>query len=466
LPTSTRTCSGNIQLQNLPNKELMKHHWYSSLLALVVLPATSSATTPTTPKAAELLASNLYASELALGNSNSAATTDGEENPLEFDVFWKDSLNFRTKNKEFKLKIGGRIHHDAAWFSEDLEEKSSDFDFENGTEFRRTRLYFSGAVGKNIDFKIQMDFAADATGADFKDAYTDLKCDNGVALRVGQFNEPFSLGELTSSNYMAFLERATPTGVAAGRNTGAMVHGDCSDESVTYAFGVFKPADDIGTATGSGMYNFTGRVTGLVVDTDDTIVHVGIAASMRKLNGADFDDDSRGPAHLAPKLLNNDGFAADEAMVLGAEVAVIHGPLWVSGEYIMNDIEAMDGLPDATQSGMYVQGGYFFTGEQRGYKRSSGTFSRVKPINPKGGKDGGNGAWEVALRYSMLEFENLRDGGTEFTDELNDITLGLNWYWNNNFRIMFNYTNFDLDSESRTVDAGGSGFMTRLSLAI
>ena len=66
-----------------------------------------------------------------------------EEDPLEFKVFWKDGLNFQTLNKAIKMKIGGRIHNDWAWFnvSDDLGEPADGgFDFEDGTQFRRARL--------------------------------------------------------------------------------------------------------------------------------------------------------------------------------------------------------------------------------------------------------------------------------------------------------------------------------------
>ena len=137
----------------------MKHHWYTSLLALTVLPAVSAATTPTSTKTFEPLARNFFVTDLAQPNaaSNTAAVAvEDEIKPLEFDVYWNDTLNFRTKDKQFKLKVGGRIHHDSVWFSEDIEKKSSDFDFENGTEFRRTRLYLKGSLRKDIDFKIQI----------------------------------------------------------------------------------------------------------------------------------------------------------------------------------------------------------------------------------------------------------------------------------------------------------------------
>ncbi len=441
---------------------MINKHWQPTLFALALLPATAAAE-PNSPTELRPLASSLYIAETAEPLGKAAA--DDEINPLEFDVFWKDSLNFQTKNKQFKLKIGGRIHHDWAWFSEDIEEASAGaLKFQNGAEFRRTRLYLSGSLYKNIVFKMQMDFASDATGADFKDVYVGWKKSKEANFRVGQFNEPISLGMQTSSNYGAFLERAVTTAITADRSTGAMVHGACNDERLTYALGVFKEDNDVGATATSGAHAFTGRVTGLLVDSDNSIVSLGISASSRNLPGSMFDADFRPAAHLAPRLLNNTAFAADDAMVCGAELAVISGPFWASGEYIMNDIDARDGMADATITGHYVQTGYFLTGESRGFKRSKGAFDKLKPKNPFGGEGGGCGAWEVAARYGSVEFENLRSGATLFTDELSDMTFGLNWYLNTNARIMFNYVRFDLESNSIAANTHGTAFQTRFSL--
>jgi len=448
----------------------MKKHWQPALFTLALLPATAAAE-PTSTKKLEPLARNYFTVETAKPLD---ATADDEVNPLEFDVFWKDSINFRTKDKQFTAKIGGRIHHDWAWFSEDLERKTQGnaepYDFENGTKFRRARLYLSGTIRESVEYKIQMDFAADTSGADFKDVYVGLKHSKEANVRVGQFKEPFSLSELTSSNYIAFMERGLPVMLAPSRNTGAMFHGSSANSRVSYAVGIFKDENDIGESTGSGEYGYTTRVTGLVVDTDDTLVHAGLGFSMRDIPGMTFDPSFRPASSLAPRLLNVDAagvansIQADESTLLGAELAVVSGPFWASGEYIMNDIRARDGMADATLSGQYVQAGYFLTGESRPYKRSNGTFTKVKPRNPKGGDDDGCGAWEVAFRYANLEFENVRNGGSLFTDELSDMVFGVNWYWNPNARIMFNYVMFDLDAKSINVNGDGSAFQTRFSL--
>ena len=454
---------------------MMNKHWQPALFTLAFLPATAFAD-PNSEKEFEPLARNYFTIDAAA--SSLEATSDDDVDPLEFDVFWKDGINFRTKDKQFSAKLGGRIHHDWAWFSEDIERKSAGaVDFENGTEFRRARLFLSGKAQGDIEFKLQVDFAADATGANFKDVFVGYVPTKQTNIRVGQFNEPFSMGTVTSSNYTTFLERPISAQIADDRNVGFMFHGRDDSERTTYALGVFKDDNDVGAANAgtkgggtseTGDYAFTGRVTRLTVDSGDNLVHIGIGVSLRNAPGGMFDADFRPSAHLAPKTINNTAFPADDVVNVNLEAAVVSGSFWAGAEVVRSEIDARDGMLDAIINGRYIEAGYFLTGETRPFKRANGTWGKVKPNHPRGGKDNGCGAFELAVRFAEVEFENLRSGGAIFTDELSDITVGLNWYLTNTARIMFNYVMFDLDSQSANTGAGlkgdGTAFQTRFSV--
>ncbi|MHC4286641.1 MAG: hypothetical protein ACYSWZ_27345, partial [Planctomycetota bacterium] len=74
------------------------------------------------------------------------ATLKPEAGSTDFRVFWKEGLRFETPDKDFQLKFGGRIMHDWTWVSEDDDIKADIGDQEDGTEFRRVRLYTSGLI--------------------------------------------------------------------------------------------------------------------------------------------------------------------------------------------------------------------------------------------------------------------------------------------------------------------------------
>ena len=71
--------------------------------------------------------------------------------------------------------------------------------------------------------------------------------------------------------------------------------------------------------------------------------------------------------------------------------------------------------------------------------RSDGNFC------PGLGGPGGLGAWQVGLRYDHF---NANSGGLR-AGELDALTVGLNWYWTPNARLMMNYAYTHLDIGSK-----------------
>ncbi|MBN2316113.1 MAG: hypothetical protein JXM79_19455 [Sedimentisphaerales bacterium] len=358
--------------------------------------------------------------------------------PTDFRAFWKGGLNFATQDGSFKLRLGGRIHNDWLWISEDSNLKTDVGEQEDGTEFRRARLYLSGLIYDNVEFKAEYDFAGG--DADFKDVYIALLDFPLGKIRAGHFKEPFSLEELTSSNRITFLERALPNALAPGRNAGVMLYGTAlaaSDPRMTWAVGVFRDTPDDGDGRDDGGYNFTGRLTWLpwYKEGGTSIVHLGTGYSYRNPNDHTASFDSRPEAHLADNFLDTGAFTSDDVELVGFEAACLSGPLSIQGEYILADADVAS---SANFHGYYAQVSYILTGEHRRYKASEGTFAGVKPKeNFRYGA--GPGAWEVAFRYSGLDLDDNIISGSK----LHDTTAGLNWYLNPNMRIMWNYVHAD-----------------------
>ncbi|MHC4474643.1 MAG: OprO/OprP family phosphate-selective porin [Planctomycetota bacterium] len=365
-----------------------------------------------------------------------------ESGPTDFRVYWKEGLRLDSGDGNFKLKIGGRIMHDWTWVGEDRDIKSDVGEQEDGTEFRRVRLYTSGLVYDNVEFKLQFDFAG--SDADLKDAYLGLTDFPLGGLRAGHFKEPFGLEELTSSKYITFLERALPIeAFSPSRNAGVMLFDTAYDERATWAVGLFRDTDDFGERQDDGGYSFTGRVTALPWREDGgaSLMHVGAAVSQRNDTGESARYRSRPEAHLLDRFVDTGSFAIDHADLLGLEAAWVEGSLSVQGEYIMANADQRGTSAGANFDGYYIQASYFLTGEHRKYKPSAGAFSRVKP-KENFGFGGGLGAWEVALRYSQLDLDDSSLSG----GQLDDITAGLNWHLNPNTRLMWNYVHADKDN--------------------
>ncbi|MGH7963915.1 MAG: OprO/OprP family phosphate-selective porin [Candidatus Binatia bacterium] len=366
--------------------------------------------------------------------------------PSTFRVFWKEGLNMENADK-FKLKIGGRLQNDWAIFDsdEDIDEEFGEIG--DGTRFRRARINLEGEIYKNTKFRTEFDFAGG--DANFTDVYIEIK-DLPIlgSYTVGHFKEPFSLEELTSSRFITFMERSLPNVFSPARNTGMMLSNTIGDGVATWAFGAFRDTNNFGEGFGKDLaYNATGRITAVpwFVDKGHQLLHLGFSYSHRFRDSVDLRFQQRPETSFGPRFVDTGNLDADHTNLFNPEVAFVYGPFSVQGEYTAALLD-VDGGSNVNLQGYYAQLSYFFTGESRAYKTSSGTFDRVKPVRNFDGK-GGWGAWELAVRYSHLDLDDEEvEGG-----KLDDFTLGLNWHLNPNIRFQLNYIFADRD------DIGDSG---------
>ncbi|MEM9595514.1 MAG: porin [Acidobacteriota bacterium] len=347
---------------------------------------------------------------------------------------WSNGHKIENSDKGHKLKFGGRLMADYQFADVD----SSLGDEEDGFEFRRARLFFSGTLYGNVEFKVNYDFAGG--DADFKDAWIALKQDWGK-LKFGHFKEHFSIEELNSSKYITFLERALPVqAFAPSRNSGVAAEGKSGDK-FNWGVGYYYNADGFGDSVDEDETNFTGRIAfrPLYEDKGERMFHIGLAASLKDFStSARF--RARPESHFAGRYVDTGNFAADSADLFNLELVTVQGPFWFAGEYFTADVDA-GASGDPSFDGWYAQAGYFLTGEHRAFKTSGGVFNRIKPKNNWG--DNGGGAWEIAFRVSTLD---LNDGAISGGEEDN-WTVGVNWYPNPATRLMLNYVHADVDGE-------------------
>jgi phosphate-selective porin OprO/OprP len=257
-------------------------------------------------------------------------------------------------------------------------------------------------------------------------------------VQLGHFKEPVSLEQLTSANQITFMERSVANALVPSRNTGVMVQNNASEDRIQWAAGVFRTTGSDGDFIGSANnWAFSARVTGLpwYQEEGKKLVHVGLSGSYRKqdVNAAATPPEMNGlPDYVAAAVAG-----LDSVTLLDGEVAANFGSLSLQGEFIQanNDV---DGASSEDWTGFYVFASYLLTGEHRPYNTGSAAFDPVKPA--KNFREGGSGAWEVALRYSSLDLDDSAGG------MLDDITAGVNWYMNPNSRLMLNYVYADEDT--------------------
>ncbi len=408
----------------------------------------------------------------------------------------KDAAAKKKAAGKPSVTFGGRIYADWYLYNQDAGSMAQIGDQQDGFRFDTVRIFAKGTAFHVIDYKLQFDFAGTQQGgssgsnvappdehthtlpilqaATFKDVYIGLKELPLLGhLKAGHYKEPFSLDQLTSSRFITFMERSLADVFAPGRNVGVMAYDTLADENVTWAIGAF--ISEIGDEppiyrNDNGGTALTMRYTWTPWYDEATngrgLFHLGVSYSYRDIADGTVRYRRKPEADLGSYVVDTGSITAtQDVQLLGLEAALVYGPFRIQSEYMRSHVRR-NGFANPNFDGVYVQASYFLTGEQRKYKRSSGTFSdRVVPFenffrvrDENGCVQTGKGAWELAYRASYLDLNGVGVSGGNVTDH----TIGLNWYLNPYTRWMFNYVNSDLRRFDRTGNM--SIFETRIQI--
>lgn len=304
-------------------------------------------------------------------------------------------------------------------------------------------------------------------GGRIQSLYTEYTGFAPLLLRVGVFPPPGGLEDNTSSPDTIFLERAGPSDVL--RNT---VGGDGRHAaSVIYAAPEFYAALSItgGRVGDAAVFDeqqaLLGRVAGLVYNKGDT----RIALSASGAYVYKVADAAAGPCASRPltfsaipeisvdstaaRLISTGAINTQSAMIWGVEGAAQWARLYLQGGYFGYSIERRNSpLSDPDFDGWYVQASWVLTGEARGYNQQNAAFTQPKPRINFSPDSGGWGAWELAARYSALDFD-YRAGHAGAAVPVDGIrggeqqiwTVGINWYPNSVVRFALDYQHVDID---------------------
>lgn len=368
-------------------------------------------------------------------------------------VGWQNGPRMRSADGSIQFNLSGRVQFDFAGFDTDSEMGELDADFASGTQFRRGRIALGGALHENTIFNVEYEFA----GGDSKFLTTFIGLRNIPFLgtvRVGRLLEYYSLEQLSSNNFHAFMER----GLSAAFNNywanGIGIHNSVFDGRGSWALGAAKRTDSYGNSSAGRGENLSARITAAPIYEDGgrSWLHLGAGTIQRNPDNNEYRVSSRPESSIAPVLVSTDEIPADQVNLVGVELAAAHGPFSIQAEWHNARVsleEAEDFPHDGTinLNGFYVLGSYFLTGETRSYNPATGTMGLIRPHSDFRGIGQGLGAWEIAVRYSELD---LNDGPIQ-GGHLRNGTIGLNWYWNPNMRVMANYVRADL-KESGTAD--------------
>ncbi len=377
----------------------------------------------------------------------------------------KEGFKLQTQDKTFTAQLGAYFQMDSAIYGDD------ETDFSSGTELRRGRLSLGGTLFTDWDYKFEADFAGTTQGGTTNnvtvtDAFLRWNGLRPFAITAGNFKVPFGLEAVGSGKYTTFIERALPFAFVNLRRLGGMA--STNGDNWTGSLGVFGDTvttqnnDDEGQEV-AARFTFAPwfeadralhfGLSGGWVAPQQTSLAAGAAGrfqetvAFRAKSESNLMSDSltasTGLTAAGRTFGRSSGRLVDTGNIPGnvdsyglaaAEIAGVYGPLSLQGEYTRTEI-SRDRFGDLGFDGYYVYGSWFVTGESRNYRGDKGVFDVVLPRQIFNPRYGGWGAWELAVRYSALD---LNDGSVA-GGEIDDLTLGVNWYPNAYVRVMANY---------------------------
>ncbi len=371
----------------------------------------------------------------------------------------KDNVWTDVSDEKWTVRLGGHIQMDLInWAQADpaITGPAANPPARDYFEFRRLRLLADGTGYGVYDFRLQMtlepETSTDSSGAtvtdpQVKDAYFSINEIPWIGrVRVGNFFVPFGLEQVTNDTNNIFLERSVPTqGIfTADREVGVAAYNVSADQSFTWTYGAFL--DSISESLKQRVdnnqgYRLSSRITWLPyydeLSNGRYLIHTGAGL----LHTHDQDGlvrfAARPQIRLGPRLVDTGNLKAGDYTTGNLELAVVFGPVTVQSEAYLSRVN-LNGADPVNFHGAYVHLSWFLTGENRIYERfgqHGAQFGRNVPFTtvfatPSGC---GYGAWEAKARWSYLDLHNTQDG------RYDDVTVGLNWYWSDRTRVMFDY---------------------------
>jgi phosphate-selective porin OprO/OprP len=320
-------------------------------------------------------------------------------------------------------------------------------DYPSGMLVRAIRLGLEGRINPVLSYVAEIDFGVGQTV--INDAYLQYKGKGPFFVRAGNIKPDFSLENMTGIHQTVFMERGLPNIFAISDETLAVSAGT-SGKNWSFGASVFGDTPNV-EIEGDEAVGIAARTTFAPILSQNSVLHFGVSAMRRHLGsdaGTDFRIRQRPESRVFPtRLIDTGRIPTKDVTILGAEIAAVRGPWTFQAEHIRSNVDLRSGAT-VDFDGAYTFASWFATGESRPYNASTGKFGRIKPKRAFG--DGGWGAIEFGLRYSTLDLTD----GPVLGGEQDNLTFGINWYFTEYSKTMFNWAHFDADKSLATRPLG------------
>ncbi len=425
-------------------------------------------------KQLQVLSQELAAMQQQMANTKEDKVKEkGKSQGTPVYAAFKDGIVLEDGTGNWKLAINGRVQADYRQFSPD-EDAADTF------SLRRARLGGTLTFYKDYVARVEGEYAGGSTTLTY--GYVDINKFPVAKLRLGQFKPFYGLERSMSTNFVDFQERSLADALLGSTfDRGVMLFGSPTP-GFTYSLAY---VNGTGTADENNVKvdgkDYTARLTGNFAELmswKDAVVHIGgfyadgneasrrqagfIPVGQTEGRGTQFFATTCASATCGGTAATANAFNEHVGRTRsGFETAIAYGAIKFQGEAINTSFDG-DGFSRDIDA-WYANLVWNVTGESFADIYKEGVFGRLRPKNNyKAGADGW-GAFQVGLRYSQFDASDFKatnaagtgillnnaagtsDGLLVATNEAESWTLGINWIFNPNVRVVTNLirTNFD-----------------------
>jgi phosphate-selective porin OprO/OprP len=371
-------------------------------------------------------------------------------------VTFKDGFKINSGDGASSFSVNGRVQLDSRSYMGNGGGTSPNLNFADTFDVRRAYIGAKGTFKKYYDWEVTLDAAQSSNIIDV--AYLNVNYfDKKAMFQFGQYKQPYSLEERTSSRFIDFQERSfvNNSSLTPGKERGVMIHGT-PIPGVNYA---------LAFSTGQGKNNNEpdqredGKDTILHLDANfaeimgnkEAILHVGGSYGFGDLPPAAIGTQrTEGRGNEFFKTGSPSGTSMERTRY-NLEGVAAYGPVKLQGEYGNAQFEGAG--YDKEIDAYYVSALWLITGEKYADSFKGGKFDRIVPKNEFKPDFSSLGAWEVSARYSKFDASDIKLSAPTgqaltagFTNEADAYTVGLKWIPQANARFLMNYVHTDFDT--------------------
>jgi phosphate-selective porin OprO/OprP len=371
-----------------------------------------------------------------------------------------------SADKKSEIRFRALVQTDARfWFDETQRVNTDTF------IMRRVQPSFEGRLPYGVSFLVNPDFGGGTTV--LQDAFLGLSLGDAVKFRFGKYRPTFGLERLQPTSNLGFVEFGLPTLLTPNRDVGAMVYGDLFGRIFGYAAGLYNGVPDNGSADvdQDREKEFVGRAYFRPFEPIKDVagrLFIGGSTTFGRVYGTptnpSFATPTSAPAYKTPGQTTDFSYIAaatapdySNTVVAngphnryGAYFYYAKGPFSLMGEYYVSNQEvgrAGFGNKTFSNSAEGLAATFVFFGADASYD-----FVHVEtPFDPTAGHFG---ALELAARAGHLHidpslFPNYASP-TASVRGATEGTVGLNWYWSDNAKLVVNWDHTEFQGGAKT----------------